>query len=97
MERVKVLYPRRIRGETAQRLEIGKRLLEDVLVWIDRLTADLDHVMEVRTGRESCTAHEGDHVAPLDTLPLFDQGLGQVPVDGFHTVPMVDSYHVAHL
>ena len=66
-------------------------------MWIDRLTANLDHVVEVWTRRETCAAYQRDDVSPLDTLAFLDQGFGEMAVYGFNAVPMIDSNQVAHL
>lgn len=77
------------RREKPEYLSAVFRLLKDVFGGIERLTVDLDHIVQMGAGRKARTPDKRDDIAAIDPLPFFDQRLGQVPIKCFDSEPMV--------
>lgn len=65
------------------------RLLKDVFGRIERLTVNLDHIMQMGSGRKPRTPDKRDDIAAIDPLPFLDQRLGQMPIKRLDSEPMV--------
>ena len=65
------------------------RLLKNVFGRIERLTVDLDHIVQMGAGRKARTPDKRDDIAAIDPLPFFDQRLGQMSIECFDSKPMV--------
>ena len=71
--------------------------LENVLRGIERLPVHLHHVVKMRSGGESTAADQAHHITALDTLPYFHQGLGEVTVERFDTITVIEFDDFAEL
>src|SRR5918996_1486479 len=85
-------------GDADGRSERGKlgTLVQNVSLRIDRMTVDLDVVMEVGTCGETRAADQTEDIAAFHALACLHEDLGHVTVLGFKAVSMVDHHDISH-
>lgn len=52
--------------------------------------------MNVRTGTATRIAHQGDRLAPFNTISFFGEYLLDMTESGHHSESVLDGHHIAH-